>query len=190
MLLKTSTPAGWTEAVLADFDAFLLDHAGCERKASAAALGLVAHYPDRRALVHECLALAREELSHFEAVWRLLDARGLTLRPDTRSVYMERLSGEFRKGSDAYFLDRLLVAAIAEARGCERFGLVGAALPPGSERDFYRDLARAEVRHQELYVRLAHEYFPAAEVGARLDALLSAEARIVAELPVRPALYA
>ena len=140
--------------------------------------------------MHECLALAREELSHFEAVWRLLDARGLTLRPDTRSVYMERFSGEFRKGSDAYFLDRLLVAAIAEARGCERFGLVGAALPPGSERDFYRDLARAEVRHQELYVRLAHEYFPAAEVGARLDALLSAEARIVAELPVRPALYA
>jgi tRNA-(ms[2]io[6]A)-hydroxylase len=190
MRLKISTPSGWAAAVLADFDAFLLDHAGCERKASAAALGLVAHYPNRRVLVNECLALAREELAHFEAVWRLLDARGLVLRPDTRSLYMERLSKEFRQGSDAYFLDRLLAAAIAEARGCERFGLLAAALPEGSERDFYRDIARAEVRHQELYVELAREYFPGDEVAARLAELLSAEARIVEALPLRPALYA
>jgi tRNA-(ms[2]io[6]A)-hydroxylase len=190
VLLKSSTPPGWTAEVLADFDAFLLDHAGCERKASAAALALVAHYPDRRSLVNECLGLAREELSHFEAVWRLLDARGLTLRADTRSPYMDRLAREFRQGSEAYFLDRLLAAAIAEARGCERFGLVAAALPEGHEREFYREIARAEVRHQELYVRLAREYFPQPEVDRRLEELLSAEARIVAALPLRPALYA
>jgi tRNA-(ms[2]io[6]A)-hydroxylase len=189
VLLQSPTPAGWTAAVLADFDAFLLDHAGCERKASAAALGLVAHYPDRRTLVRECLALAREELSHFEAVWKLLDARGLTLRPDTRSPYMDRLSKQFRQGSDAYFLDRLLAAGIAEARGCERFGLVAAALPPGAERDFYREIARAEVRHQELYLELAREYFEPAEVDARLAVLLDAEASIVGALPLRAALY-
>ena len=189
MLLKRSTPPGWTAAVLADFDAFLLDHAGCERKASAAALGLVAHYPDRRTLVRECLALAQEELAHFEAVWRLLDDRGLTLRPDTRSPYMDRLSKEFRQGREAYFLDRLLAAGIAEARGCERFGIVASALPEGRERELYREIARAEVRHQELYLDLAREYFPAPEVAARLSDLLQAEARIVAELPVRAALY-
>ena len=187
--LKRRTPPAWTAAVLADFDAFLLDHAGCERKASAAALGLVAHYPDRRALVRECLALAREELTHFEAVWRLLDERGLTLRADTRSPYMDRLSKEFRQGSDVYFLDRLLAAGIAEARGCERFGLVASALPEGREREFYREIARAEVRHQELYLELAREYFPAADVAERLETLLDAEARIVVELPVRATLY-
>ena len=190
MHLKRSTPSRWTEAVLADFDGFLLDHAGCERKASASALAFVAHYPDRRSLVEACLGLAREELGHFEAVWRLLDARGRTLRPDTRSVYMERLAKEFRQGSDAYFLDRLLAAGIAEARGCERFGLVAASLPEGPERDFYREIARAEVRHQELYLDLAREYFPAADVQARLDTLLAAEARIVEDLPIRAALYA
>jgi tRNA 2-(methylsulfanyl)-N6-isopentenyladenosine37 hydroxylase len=190
MRLKRSTPGGWTEAVLADFDAFLLDHAGCERKASASALAFVAHYPDRRSLVEACLGLAREELGHFEAVWRLLDARGRTLRADTRSVYMEKLAKEFRQGSEPYFLDRLLAAGIAEARGCERFGLVAAALPEGAERDFYREIARAEVRHQELYIDLARQYFPSAEVDARLDELLSAEARVVDELPVRAALYA
>ena len=189
MLLKCSTPPEWTAAVLADFDSFLLDHAGCERKASAAALGLVAHYPDRRTLVRECLALAQEELEHFEAVWRLLDDRGLTLRSDTRSDYMDRLSREFRQGREVYFLDRLLAAGIAEARGCERFGLVASGLPEGRERDFYREIARAEVRHQQLYIDLAREYFPAADVEERLDGLLSAEARIVGELPVRAALY-
>jgi tRNA-(ms[2]io[6]A)-hydroxylase len=187
--LKSPTPPAWTAAVLADFGAFLQDHAGCERKASAAALALVAHYPDRRTLVQECLGLAQEELSHFEAVWRLLDARGLALRPDTRSVYMERLAKEFRQGSGVYFLDRLLAAGIAEARGCERFGLVASALPEGSERDFYREIARAEVRHQELYFDLAREYFEAFEVEARLAELLDAEARIIGELPVRAALY-
>ena len=33
--LRTKTPWGWTDVVLADFDAFLVDHAACERKAGA-----------------------------------------------------------------------------------------------------------------------------------------------------------
>ncbi len=189
MRLRAATPPGWIAAVLADFDAFLLDHAACERKASASALAFVAHYPDRRELVSECIALAQEELAHFSAVWQRLDARGLRLGPDTRNPYMERLSREFRQGSDAYFLDRLLCAGIAEARGCERFGLVAAGLTPGEPQEFYREIARAEVRHQDLYLRLAALYFDAPEVEERLDALLSAEARIVGELPMRAALY-
>ena len=40
MLLRSRTPAAWAAAVLADFDAFLLDHAACERKASATAMSL------------------------------------------------------------------------------------------------------------------------------------------------------
>jgi len=38
--LKVPTPAGWIETVLKDFDSFLLDHASCERKASATAMTL------------------------------------------------------------------------------------------------------------------------------------------------------
>ncbi len=189
MKLLAATPTGWLEAVLADFDAFLLDHAACERKASATAMGMVAHYPDRTELVRACLALAREELEHFERVWELAAARGLTLPPDTRNPYVERLAREYRKGSDAYFLDRLLVTAIVEARGCERFGLVAAALPEGALRDFYRELARSEVRHHETYLDLARRYFGPEVVRARLAELLAVEARVVGELPVRAAMY-
>ena len=189
MLLRARTSSSWTEAVLGDFDAFLLDHAACERKASATALTFVAHYPDRTELVRQCIDVAREELEHFQRVWEFLTERGLVLGPDTRNPYIARLGRLFRQGSEPYFLDRLLVASLVEARGCERFGLVAAALPPGPLADFYRELARTEVRHHELFLELARQYFSQAEVDARLEELLEAEARVVAELPVRAAMY-
>jgi len=189
MRLKIPTSREWTTAALADLDAFLIDHASCERKASASALAMVSHYPDRPELVDALIGLAREELDHFHRVYGWIAKRGLRLAPDQRNPYMGRLSNEFREGTASYFLDRLLAAGIAEARGCERFALVGAALPPGDLADFYRELARAEVRHHELYLELARTYFPRDQVERRLDELLEAEARIVAELPVRAALY-
>jgi tRNA 2-(methylsulfanyl)-N6-isopentenyladenosine37 hydroxylase len=189
MRLRVGTPPAWIETVLADFDAFLLDHAACERKASATALAFVAHYPDRIELVRECIALAREELEHFERVWEAITERGLVLGADTPNPYVARLAREYRKGSDAYFLDRLLVTGIVEARGCERFGLVAASLPAGRLQGFYRDLARSEVRHQEAYFELARRYFPAPEVEARLEELLDVEARVLSHLPLRSAIY-
>jgi len=189
MRLRLATSPAWTEAVLADFDAFLLDHAANERKASASALALVVHYPDRARLVERLVALAIEELQHFQAVQERIAERGRILGPDVRSVYLRSLAAEFREGSSAYFLDRLLTAAVVEARGCERFGLVAAALPDGNLKEFYRDLARSEVRHQGLYEELALEYFGEDEVRTRLGEILDAEAKVVASLPIRSALY-
>ena len=189
MILRVATRPEWTAAVLGDLDAFLLDHAANERKASASALALVAHYPDRTELVRRCIDLAIEELEHFRAVHRWIDARRLVLGPDTKSEYLRGLAAGFRDGSEPYFLDRLVTAAIVEARGCERFGLVAAGLPEGEIRDFYRELARSEVRHQETYLSLARSYFEAAEVDERLGEMLEAEARLLETLPLRPALY-
>ncbi|NRA08961.1 MAG: tRNA-(ms[2]io[6]A)-hydroxylase, partial [Myxococcales bacterium] len=62
--LRTPSSQQWRDAALADFDAFLIDHAACERKASATAMSLVSHYPDRQILVREMTKLAREELEH------------------------------------------------------------------------------------------------------------------------------
>ncbi len=189
MRLKAPTPPAWTAAVVAGLDAFLLDHAANERKASSSAMALVAHYPDRPELVERCIALAIEELTHFGHVQALIAERGLVLGPDTRSAYLQCLRKEFRTASEPYFLDRLLTAGIVEARGCERFGLLAAALPAGSLKDFYRDLARSEVRHQEMYIDLARIYFTADVVAPRLEELLAVEARVMAELPIGAALY-
>jgi tRNA-(ms[2]io[6]A)-hydroxylase len=187
--LKVATSPAWADAVLRDFDAFLLDHAACERKASSSALSFVAHYPDRPELVVACIELAREELEHFQRVCAWIARRGLVLAPDRKDPYMGKLARAFRTGSDAYFLDRLVTAAVAEARGCERFGVVGTALPPGPLQDFYRELARSEVRHQELYLELARTYFDPPAVAERLEEILDLEASVIQELPVRAALY-
>lgn len=190
MKLLVSTSPAWVAAVLGDFDAFLLDHAACERKASASAMAFVAHYPDRPELVAQCIGLAREELEHFQQVAEWVARRGLVLAPDRRDPYMHALARVFRRGSELYFLDRLLTAGVAEARGCERFGLVAAGLPAeGDLKEFYRDLARAEVRHQDLYLGLARLYFDEADVAARLREILEAEARVLVEMPIRAALY-
>ncbi len=189
MQLRLRTSRLWTEAVLRDFDSFLQDHANCERKASGSAMNMVSHYPDRKELVSAMIDLAREELQHFSQVYRHMADRGVTLGPDRKDPYIHLLSREYRKGSEAYFLDRLLVAGILEARGCERFGLIASALPAGPLNDFYRDITRSEARHQDLFVRLALLYFDPVTVEARLEELLETEARIVAELPPRPALH-
>jgi len=188
-LLKTATPPAWVKTVLSDFDAFLLDHAACERKASATALTFVSHYPDRKELVSAMIDLAREELEHFHQVYRRITERDLVLAADTKDPYVNRLVKEFRKGSDAYFLDRLLVAGIVEARGCERFGLLAEALSPGPMKDFYRDLTSSEARHRGLFLRLARIYFDTGSVERRLDELLDVEAAVVRELPLRPAVH-
>jgi tRNA-(ms[2]io[6]A)-hydroxylase len=187
--LRTGTPLQWADVVLGDFDAFLVDHAACERKASATALKLVSHYSDRTVLVRELIPFAQEELEHYAQVMAIILERGLTTRPDEKDPYVGALMKLIRRGPEQYFLDRLLVLAVVEARGCERFGLLADALDPGPLKEFYTDITRSEARHHGLFVRLAKEYFPASTVQERLDELLDAEAELVDRLPHRPAVH-
>ena len=187
--LREPTPPSWTEAVLSDFDAFLLDHAACERKASATAMLFVVRYPDREEIIDPLIAHAREELEHFHRVYRLIAEGGLRLAADVPDRYAAPLLAEVRHGRDERFLDRLLVAGILEARGCERFGILSGALEDGSLRELYRDLTQADARHQRLFVDLAAQYFDEAEMTRRIDELLDVESSLVRTLPPRPALY-
>ncbi len=188
--LRVATDSAWVEGVKADLDAFLIDHAACERKASATGMAFVARYADRPTLVEPMIAFAREELEHFHRVYRVLAARGLTLGPDRKDAYVVRLRQFIRpRPSDEHLLDRLLVAAVVEARGCERFGLLARALPEGDLKTMYVELERSEARHHGLFLRLARELFDDAMVRARLAILLDAEAAIVADLPLRAAVH-
>jgi len=187
--LRIASSSEWLDAVLADFDSFLLDHAACERKASATALSLVSHYRDRRALVEAMVTLAREELEHFHQVVWILHERGLALGPDTKDLYIQNLRQEIRTGRDVYLLDRLLLAGIVEARGCERFGMVADALEAGPLQLFYREITRSEAQHHGLFYRLARHYFDPAVAGQRLNELLDREAEIVSALPHRPVVH-
>lgn len=187
--LLSPTPATWVEAVLSDFDAFLLDHASCERKASSTALALLSHYPDRTELVKDMIELAREELEHFHQVLDLILERGLMLAPDRKDAYVRGLRAQIRNGREDYFLDQLLVSGIVEARGCERFTLLSRALEPGELKNFYLRFAAAEARHRGLFFKLAERYFDPQSVEKRAAELLSAEAELCATLPIRAAFH-
>ena len=189
IMLKYKTPLAWAEGVVAAMDEFLPDHAAAEKKASSMAMTMVSHYPDRPELVMAMIDLAIEELNHYRAVVKLMSDRGLRLLPDEKDLYVNGLRRSIRDGKDFYFMDRLLVAGIVEARGAERFGLVADALPEGELRRFYRAIARSEEEHQGLFIQLAELYFDPEDTRSRLDELLQVEADIVRDLPLRPALH-
>lgn len=187
--LKYKTPAIWAENIVKNMDVFLPDHAAAEKKASSMAMTMVSHYPDKPQLVAAMIDLALEELSHFRAVVKLMETRGLTLLPDEKDPYINQFRRHYRQGDDAYLMDRLLIAGIVEARGAERFGLIAAQLPEGALQGFYDSITRSEVSHQALFLELADSFFEADEVRMRLQVLLDAEALIVSELPLRIALH-
>lgn len=187
--LKYHTPFEWTEAVLADFDTFLQDHAAAEKKASGMAVSMLSHYPDREKLVRAMTDLALEELIHFKQVIKIIYARGSILGDDKKDEYISRIRKLFRHGRDEFFLDRLLVAGVIEARGYERFSLVAQALPEGKEKIFYDAIAKSEAKHKDMFVEMAYEYFDKEVVDARLEEILIAEADICASLPFRAALH-
>ena len=69
--LTVATRPEWIDAVMADLQLFLQDHADCERKASALAMSLVAKYPERVEIIPELIATGVEELEHFQQVYEV-----------------------------------------------------------------------------------------------------------------------
>jgi tRNA 2-(methylsulfanyl)-N6-isopentenyladenosine37 hydroxylase len=188
--LKTESPKAWVEAVMADFNSFLQDHADCERKASAMAMSFVARYPDRQEILPELIETGIEELQHFQQVYELLKARGVMLTHEIQEdSYIKKLLALCRTGRDERFMDRLLLASIIECRGAERFRLVYEALEAGEEKKFYHNLWASEAKHGNIFVKMALVYFPEEVVYKRLNELNEQEGEIIKTLPIRAALH-
>ena len=188
--LTVDSKKEWVEAVLADFDAFLQDHADCERKASAMALSLVAKYPNRTEIIPELIATSVEELEHFRDVYAIMERRGIQLSHEIpQDMYIKQLLQICRDGRNERFMDRLLLASLVETRGAERFRLVYEALEEGELKQFYHRLWASEARHGEVFVRMALNYFEEDAVYNRLEDMKQKEGVILNELPIRPALH-
>ncbi len=179
--LASKTSGDWIERVLDDFDAVLLDHAHCEKKAAGSAVKLLFQYPDRPFLLQPMAALAREELDHFQQVLERLEKRGVAFKRQRPSPYGGRLQAQLRRDEPGRLLDRLLVSALIEARSCERFQILAEGHPEPEWADFYASLLASEARHHGVYLRLAEQVAPGAEVRRRRGELAEAEAGILRE---------
>jgi tRNA-(ms[2]io[6]A)-hydroxylase len=188
-----ATPAEWLPTVMTDFDEFLKDHASCEKKASGMALAMASHYPDQPRLLHAMVDLAVEELNHYREVVRILTQRGIAPGPDVKDPYVNRLNANVRRGPANFLMDRLLMGAVVERRGAERFALVADYFGDQKQETtlaaFYASIAASERRHWELFYELAFQHCAGDEVATRFAELCAIEADIVVSLPLRAALH-
>ena len=184
-----TTQSQWVEAVLADFNTFLSDHASAEKKASGMALSMASHYPDRPDILTAMADLAIEELAHYKQVINLILKRGLVPQSDRKDNYVAELNRKARKGRDEFLLDRLLIAALIERRGAERFELIAQHLEDTQLANFYRNLAKSEARHWVLFVNLASGNYPESEIISRFNELSEIENDILSGLPISARLH-
>jgi len=181
--LASSTEPAWAERAVDALPEVLLDHAHCEKKAAGMALRLLFAYPHLEFLQVPLARLAREELAHFEEVLGQLGERGLRLKPQRPAPYAGQLREPVRRDDPGRLVDLLLCCALIEARSCERFGLLAGAAPDAGLARLWSGLLEAEARHHQVYLDLACEAAPAAEVRARLAELAGHEARVLASAP-------
>jgi tRNA-(ms[2]io[6]A)-hydroxylase len=195
LCLKVPTDPAWASQALGRLDAVLADHAHCEMKAASNALALAARHPDDLHLVRSLTDLAREEIDHFQRVLSLLAERGVALGPPVVDAYaaeLRRAANELpADAACGRLVDRLLVAALIEARSCERFKLLAAATArEGVSPElgaFWAELLAAEAGHYRTFVDLAERAAGGARarVVLRLDRLAEIEGRIVEALAGR-----
>lgn len=179
----------WIKTVLADFNVFLQDHASCEKKASGMALNVASHYPDQPALLAAMVDLAVEELNHYREVIKLLLARKIPPAADVKDAYVGTLNQQVRRGTENFLLDRLLVGAVVERRGAERFELIARHLDDPTLQAFYQGIALSETRHWLKFVELARSHCDPTVVTPRFVELTAFENELVAKLPLRAALH-
>jgi len=187
--LVAATPAAWIDAVLADFDAFLADHANCERKANALIMSLIVKFPDRVTIIPQLIELALEELEHFGQTYAFMEKRGLKLTKDTPDPYVNELIATARHGRDERFIDRMLISSLVETRGAERFQIVANHVQEPELKAFYDMLWKSEVKHSHVFVHLLLQEFPENRVLPRLQELAQAESDIMLRMALRPALH-
>jgi tRNA-(ms[2]io[6]A)-hydroxylase len=189
--LHSVTPVEWGRSVLADSTSLLIDHAFLEKKAATNALELLTRWPNEwlDGWVETMTSVARDEAAHLAQVMRILTARGARLDRVHKNPYAHDLRQLVRKGEAAELLDRLLVAALIEARSCERFAVLAAASDDAELAPFYRALFASELGHYKVFLALAGKFTPEAELAARWQEMLAAESRILARQEPGPRIH-
>tara|TARA_B100001057_G_scaffold458097_1_gene507012 strand:+ start:1854 stop:2465 length:612 start_codon:yes stop_codon:yes gene_type:complete len=190
--LKLPTDPRWVNIVEKNIHEILTDHAFCEQKAASNAISLMVRYPEESELVEAMIALAQEELSHFEMVHQLLRERGWVLGRERKDEYVRDLKKFFPKGGSRMdqLVHQLLYAGLIEARSCERFRLLSESIADKSLQKFYRKLMISEAHHYTLFLKLARQFGKNEKaVNKKWDALLDFEAQLMKQLGKKEAIH-
>lgn len=179
--LKLRTDPRWVELCQSNIQEILSDHFWCEHKAASNAMMLIVLNSEKEDLVTEMLRIAQEETEHSVMVHDIIKKRGLELNRERKDDYVGELFRFLKKdGSREQALtDRLLFAALIEARSCERFRVLSENVDDVELADFYRDLMISEANHYTVFLNFARQYGNTEKVNARWKEWLEYEDNII-----------
>ena len=163
--LEMATDPKWVKHIVeGNIEEILTDHAYCEQKAASTAISLIVQYPEHAELVEKMADLAQEEMGHFKMVFRLIQQRGYSLGRERKDSYVNELAKFLKvkgKGREETLADKLLFAAMIEARSCERFSVL------------------SENIDDTMFLQLARTLCPNVDVEGRWRDFLTYEAKVI-----------
>lgn len=185
--LKLPTDPRWVNIASKSIEEILTDHAYCEQKAASTSISLIQCYPDFEEVVDALIPIVKEEWGHFELVLEQLKKRGLKLGRQRKDEYVNALHRFMYKGGSRKesLIEKLLFAALIEARSCERFRLLSKNIADDELKSFYRNLMVSEAGHYKLFLDMACELGSKDAVLKRWDEWLEFEAGVMQEMELR-----
>lgn len=179
--LKFETETSWAEVAKNDLRQILTDHAFAEQKAASNAVSIIINYSEETEMVTAMSEIAIEEMEHFKMVHDLMVNRGMTLGKASKNDYALKLQQFFPKTHDRTeaLISRLLVAALIEARSCERFKVFSENMEDQELSDFYKELMVSEAGHYTTFLGFARQYQDRSIVDEKWQALLKFEAEMM-----------
>ena len=183
--LQLPTDPRWVNIVEKNIEDILTDHAWCEQKAATNAITIItinSEFPD---LVTDMLALAKEEIEHFQMVHEIILKRGLTLGRECKDEYVGELAKYMKQSNTGSrvsgLVERLLFSAMIEARSCERFKVLSENINDPELSVFYRELMESEAGHYTTFITYARKYGTGIDVEKRWREWLEFEASIISK---------
>lgn len=189
--LKLLTDPRWADIAESNLEEILSDHAWCEQKAATNAITLITQNSEHQDLVEELTAIAIEEMQHFQMVIDIIKQRGYTLSRERKDDYVGRLVKFSKKdGSrNQAFIDRLLFAAMIEARSCERFRVLSLNIKDEALAKFYHELMVSEAGHYTTFLNFARKYSVDVDVDKRWKEWLDFEGELIQSFGKREAIH-
>lgn len=179
--LQFETATSWAEIAKDNLQQILTDHAFAEQKAASNAVSIIINYSEETELVTEMSKIAIEEMEHFKMVHDLMISRGMILGREQKNSYAKNLQSFFIKTKDRNdaLIQRLLVAALIEARSCERFKVFSENLEDEELSNFYKDLMVSEANHYTTFLGFARIYQDRELVDEKWSKLVAFEAEMM-----------
>lgn len=182
--LKLPTDPRWVNIVEKNIEEILTDHAYCEQKAASNAITIIVKHPEYSDVVDAMTEIVQEEMEHFGMVHAKIQERGFRLGRERKDEYVGDLIGyigtNFPGGSrDSQFVNRMLFAAMIEARSCERFRILSEEISDPDLSEFYRSLMESEARHYTTFLGFARKYNGGIDVDQRWKDFLEFEATLM-----------